>query len=189
MKQYLVALLGVCAVAAVVRGVAFESSVKKYLEMLCAVCVIGAVTVPMVTVVAELGGVGELFSPEDTAQELDYDEIYNQYLVEGNLRASEQLLSEELCKRFERENGSIDVGLSADIGGAGITLTGVVITLKNGAVSVDPQELGDYLRERLGLECEIVYELFPSGRSEREEGIFVEAREGEESSVGKYKKG
>ena len=175
MKQYLVALLGVCTVASVVRGLALEGSVKKYLEMLCAVCVIGAVAVPMVTLMAELGGIGELFSPDEMADELDYDEIYNEYLVEGNLRASEALLEGELCRHFERELGSIGVGLFCETSNEGISLTGVRITLTNGALSVDPQELKDYVLERLGLECEIVYELLNGGRYTGERGLFVEA--------------
>ena len=173
MKQYLIALLGVCTVAAVVRAVSLEGAVKKYLETVCAVCVIGAVTVPMVMLMSELGGIGGLFLPEDTVVELDYDEIYNQYLAEGNLRVSEEILEQELCQRFGRETGEIDVSLSFELSKEGISLTGVLVTLNSGAASVDPQELSDYLFQRLGLECQIVYELLPTGSSERCEGDLV----------------
>lgn len=173
MKGYLVALLGVCALAAVVRAAAPQGSVKKYLEAVCAVCVIGAVTLPMVTLTVELGGVEGLFLPLDTEQELDYDEIYNQYLAEGNLRVSEDMLEQELCERFERESESIEVSLSVELTEGGLSLTGVLVTLKNGAVSVDPQELREYLLGRLGLECEIVYELLTGGTGQKQERLFV----------------
>ena len=47
MREYLFALLAVCAVSSVIRVISPDGAMKKYIEMLCSVCVVCAVISPI----------------------------------------------------------------------------------------------------------------------------------------------
>ena len=159
MKQYLLTLFGVCVVAAIIRAVSFDGVMKKYIEIICALCVISVVISPIALAISSLDSIKNVFDVDVWGESMDYDEIYNEYLVEGNLRASESILSDELCERFDGESGCFEVRLGYEVSDGKISITAATVTLSGEGVATDPQLIEEYIRSRVGVECEIIYDL------------------------------
>ena len=158
MKEYLTSLLYVCIAAAVARAVALEGALKKYVEIICSVCVIAAVVSPAVFALVDEGGFESIFGGGEQWQTESYEEIFKEYLQSGSIGVSEQLLSEELCNYFKADAGDIEVRLTCNSDGNTVDVVGAVAVLRGEAIATDPQRIKDYVAQRLGVECEIIYE-------------------------------
>lgn len=157
MKEYLWTLFGVCATSAIVGAISPEGAMKKYISILCSLCVTVAVISPLISEISSLDDIGELLELDVGYDATDYEEIYNGYLLEQNLSLACETLEAELAERFSVENGELTVALEAvDVDGE-ISVSSATVYIGLGAVTVDPAEIKAYMLERTGCECEIIY--------------------------------
>ncbi len=157
MKEYMIALFGVCCVAAVVKNVSSGNAMKKHIEIVCALCVISALVLPIFDVFSDFKGIDFVFE-DNSYLEDDYVEIYNQYLVEKRVDLAETAISSSVCNSLGVADGAIRIKLYLDDSGAQIISATAVIS--KDAVTADPAEIALHIRQTLGVECEVVYQLF-----------------------------
>ena len=99
MKEYLATLFGVCLLSAIVRAVTPESATKKYIEILCSLCVVAAIVLPIIKQISDYNGVDGLFEAIDY-ESYDYEEIYNSYIIDENIKMAQETLARELENKF-----------------------------------------------------------------------------------------
>lgn len=158
MRTYLSALFGVCLVSAIIKVISPEGATKKYIEMLCSLCVISAVIFPMGRQISEDYGIGDLI-PDIEYESESYDEIYNQYLLDQNIKNACEVLRTELCERLGTDSSEIEVKISTEDIDGEIKVRSVSVILGVGAITADPDEIKEYIYERTECECEIIYEI------------------------------
>ena len=157
MKEYFIALFLVSCVAAIVKAVGNDGATKKYIEMICALCVISAVIIPILGVNADMSDIISFFD-EIVGVEQNYDEIYNKYLLEEGVSAAEDRMSADVCQRLSVGEEAIKLRLV--LAEDGSCVVGAKAYITNAALAADPSEVRGYVREVLGIECEIIYDIF-----------------------------
>lgn len=160
MKSYLLTLFGVCLVSVIVRIISPEGATKKYIEMICSVCVIAAVAMPVVKAITGFDGDNIDIGLGGEYEEQDYGEIYNSNLLNENRLAAEELLKNELTGLLSVSSDSLRVSLRVSQSADGAVIDSATVYIGGGAVASDPQRIKDYIGERLSVECQIIYEIF-----------------------------
>lgn len=159
MRTYLSTLFGVCIISAVIRTISPEGAMKKYIEILCSICVLSAITAPAVSYISKLDSIDELFKFEWEYESADYDEIYNGYLLEANTAEACRVLEEELSALLGTDEGSIRISLAVSYSDGEVSVSSATVTLGAKAVAADPDQIKGYIAERVGCECQIVYDI------------------------------
>ena len=158
MRTYLSALLGVCIVSAIIRVLSPLSVLKKYIEMLSAICIISVVVLPICQGITEDYRFNDAPFTDDKYNSYDYGEIYNNYLSQKNVEMACCTLENELARHVGVSTEEIDVNLTGNEIDGVYVLERITVTLGMGAVSVDPDTVIDFISERTGIECEIIYD-------------------------------
>lgn len=159
MRGYIFTLFGVCIVSAVVRTVSPDGAMKKHIELLCSLCVASAMIIPLVSLLYSAKYDNIFDGIFDGCQTENYEEIYNSYLIEGNVSAVESAMSEELCDRLS-VGGDVEVDVAVERLEEGYRVSGARVILGARAVAADPKIIRQYIYERLSCECEIIYNIF-----------------------------
>ena len=157
MKEYLTVLLAVCSTAAVVKVLSPDNATKKYIEIICALCVICAVCQPIFGAINGVGGIMSHFDYDKDINE-NYDEIYKKYLDEQGIEMAQESISNALCDSVGADDGAIRIRIYIDEENGGVSSATALVGLS--AVDVPPDDIRSFVRERLGVECEIVYKFF-----------------------------
>ncbi len=158
MGEYISALFGVCIVSGVICVMAPEGQSKRYLDIICSLCVICAVGVPLANSIFQIKNIGYFFDGIEYETSTNYDEIYNQYLTNGYLEEAEQLMAEQLTKRYSLPQNSIDIRLDSAVNGDSVEVIGATAIIGAAAVAVPPDEIKTHIKQSLGVECVIIYE-------------------------------
>ena len=159
MKTYLLTLFGVCVVSAVIRVISPEGSTKKYIELLCSVCVIAAVAMPAVKAITGFSDYDFDISLEENNKQ-NYDEIYNGNLLYESRAAAEELMKNELAALLSVSPESLRVRLGVSQGTDGAAIDSVTVYISAGAITADPAIIKKYVGEITTSECQITYEVF-----------------------------
>ncbi len=160
MKSYLLTLFGVCLVSVIVRVISPEGVTKKYIEMICSVCVIAAVAMPVVKAIIGFDGDNIGIGLGNEYEEQNYGEIYNSNLLNENRLAAEEMLKNELVGLLSVSSDSLRVSLRVSQNADGVVIDSATVYIGGGAVAADPQRIKDYIGQRLSVECQIIYEIF-----------------------------
>ncbi len=156
MEAYIRVIFTVCVTAAVIRALAPESSLTKYLQMLCSLCAVAVIALPVYQLLTSTDAVSQLLEGIEVQTE-DYEEIYNDFLVNGELENAERVFSEELCRAVSAERGTLFVRLDASYSEGEMQIVGADVLIYSGALTVPPNEIKAYIAQRLALECRIIY--------------------------------
>lgn len=160
MRSYFLTLFGVTLTAALVNVISPEGVMKKHIELICSICVIAAVAVPVVKGILTVDMENINIVLEEEFETDDYDEIYNQNLLNTNKAAAEEMLKNELAQTLAVNSEGIDVDLVISQSDGSARIESVKVFIAPEAVSADPQKIKKYVAERLSAECEIIYNLF-----------------------------
>lgn len=160
MRSYFLTLFGVALTAALVNVISPEGVMKKHIELICSICVIAAVAVPVIKgiISVDIGNID--IALEEEFETDNYDEIYNQNLLYTNKTAAEQVLKNELARTLDVNADGVGVSLEISQDGENTRIESVKVFIAPEAVSADPQGIKKYVAERLSVECEIIYNLF-----------------------------
>ncbi len=157
MKEYVLGLLCICLTAGIVRLLSEDSGAGKYVELVCSLCVVAAIVIPVVNTLAEAGDASKWLDEDIGTQENNYEEIYKNYLLTANIDAAEDTIRFELAERFSKERESIDVRLDCEHTDNGIEVIGVSVMLGKGALTISPEDIKIYIKERFDCRCQIIY--------------------------------
>lgn len=157
MKEYLSALLGVCVISAVVKAVASDGAMKKYVEMLCTLCVLAVLIMPVSDIISSSYGFDGLLEKTEFEGE-NYEDVYNEYISEKEIDRAEKLLTAELAEYLEIDAEALRVKLEVSYGENGETdVEKAKVYLGMQAVGISPEAVTEYLYGRIGAECQIIY--------------------------------
>ena len=159
MKEYLICIFGISLLSAVARLICAGSSAKRHMEMLTTLCIIATVASPLASFFAQGEGISELFDFDTQRAELNYEEIYGEYLILGNARTSQTILKEEIATLtgLSREGFDVELELSAKENGE-VKITGATVYIYSEGISADPEIVTEHIFKRTGVECEIIYD-------------------------------
>ncbi len=156
MESYIKVIFTVCVTAAIIKMAAPESSLTKYLQMLCSLCAIAVIAVPIYQLASDTDAIMSLVDNFEVETE-NYEEIYKSYLVNGELENAERVLSEELCSALGADKASLYVHLNAEYSAGETELISADVLIYPSGITVSPEQIRSYIKERLSVECRIIY--------------------------------
>ena len=159
MREYWVAFVAVAILNGVVGMIAPEGEIKKYVRLLGSLCLLCAVVQPVLGWISE-GDEWTSYLWEDTKEELetDYDEIYNQSLIQGGEKNAETIVKNRILETFELSNESLDVQLDFAIEKETLRIEEIRLTIRNDAIFLDPRLLTEYVNEEYSCRCTVIYD-------------------------------
>ncbi len=156
MENYIKLIFTVSLCAAVIKVAAPETTLKKYLNTICSLCMIAVIALPIYQAVSDSDAVLDLVENIEIETQ-SYDEIYNTYLVKGELDTAEKTLSADLCSAVGARNGSLSVRLDASYSNGEACIVGADVLIYSDAITVSPEKIKEYIRERISVDCRIIY--------------------------------
>ena len=161
MKEYLIGILGVCLLSAVASVLSTGNATKKHIEILSSLCLVATVASPIATFIGDYDGDFNIFDFETESVMLDYEELYEEYLLEGNARTSEGILEGELSALLGVGTDAFDVELWLCVSEAGMAeVEKVRVRIFSKGIASDPDIIREHILRRTGNECEIIYSLY-----------------------------
>lgn len=160
MKGYVLGIFGICIVSAVARVLSVGNATKKHIEILTSLCLIATVASPLASFIGDAGGVSEIFDFDADVPMLDYGELYEEYLLGGNARTSEELLEGELATLLSVSEDAFDVSLTLGVTDAGVAeVREAHVRIYPEGIAADPDKIREHILMRTGVECEIIYSI------------------------------
>ena len=159
-KNYLWSLTLVCAAAAVVKVAAGDGPMKKYIDMICSICVVCALILPVLRDFSPYNAedIGEMFEYSGQSEGREYyEEIYNSYLLSGNVEIAESDICGGLANTLGVAQTNVSVSLVTECADEEITVSEAVVELSGEACFADPEIIKEYIMSRLEVECRIIY--------------------------------
>ena len=159
MNGYLGALVATTLLGGLIRMLAPEGAVQKYLRLTVSLCLVCALLCPLLETLSEERSfsLGELFAEEERVA-LNYDEIYDYSLQNATRSQAEKIVRETIYQRFSlsEETASVRVGFVTENNKE--ELSEVYVSLRASGVLLDPNEVVLFVREEWDCPCVILYE-------------------------------
>ncbi len=158
MKEYIIGIFGICILSAVARALSVGNATKKHMEILTSLCLIATVASPLASFIGEADGVLGVLDLETDALMLDYEQLYEEYLLDGNAQTSEAILEGELVKLLGVGENAFDVDLTLGVTQTGVAeVRGARVRIYPEGLAADPDVIREHILARTGTECEIIY--------------------------------
>ena len=159
MRDYLYALIGVALFGGIVRMLAPEGALQKYLRFSIALCLACAVLQPLLSDGWERGIFPwEEWSIGEPTEEINYDEIYNESLQNGAKAQAKELIRTKIYQSFSltEEMASVEAEFLSKNGI--LELSEIRVILSGKGVLVDPREIVAFVNSEWGCTCSVIYE-------------------------------
>ena len=159
MGQYWSTFVAVALLSGIVGMVAPEGDVKKYVRLAGALCLLCAITQPLLGWMREGEGLPDDWWAEiEDGEEVDYVEIYNQSLMVGGEKNAEMIIKNGILSHFGISDTSLDVEVDFTMEEETVLLREVRLTVREEAILTDPRDLTDYINARYSCPCTVVYD-------------------------------
>lgn len=157
MRDYFFGVFLVSIASGIVCTIAPIGSVKKYIELVSAACVLCCIVAPIIQGIAGGDYLEYIFDGADT-QEGNYDEIYNSYLESADESQARELLSRGMSEELglARESFYLELVVAKTEVSRAVERVRVYI-IRSDAFIKDPADIRAYVKKTVGCECDIIY--------------------------------
>ncbi len=152
-------LCGVMLLSGIVSMISMEGDLKKYVRLLCGLCLLCALITPLF----EWSTRGD-FQPEELWHEAvegeteDYEKIWQEALLRGSEQEVQRELQGRLSAAMDLEEDSFSVSAQIVSKNNIFVLESVTVTLGHEAIFADPKRIISYVEELGDCRCIVVYE-------------------------------
>ena len=159
MKEYFMTLMSVALLNGILHMISPEGDIKKYVRLLGALCLLCAMTVPLFSALAEgEGSLNFLTEFGQSTEQSNYDEIYQNSLLNGNKTETEKNIKTRMIQELSIEASTFDVSAEIVLKNEKTDLESVTVTLRDSAIFADPRQIIEWINGVYGCSCVIVYE-------------------------------
>lgn len=157
MKAFWMTLVGVSLLSGALF-VLCPKGHKKYLRLLTGLCLLSVMAGPLLSLADDgLSGLAEGLVPEEDALS-NYDEIYNQTLLQADAAYLEELIEKQIEKSFSMDRESFFVTVSLVIEENKAVMKKTTVVLHGSAVAADPYPIIEKVEQMTEAPCVIVYD-------------------------------
>lgn len=159
MKEYFMTLMSVALLNGILHMISPEGDIKKYVRLLGALCLLCAMTVPLFSALAEgEGSLNFLTEFGQGTEQSNYDEIYQNSLLNGNKTETEKNIKTRMIQELSMEASTFDVSAEIVLKNEKTDLESVTVTLRDSAIFADPRQIIEWINGVYECSCVIVYE-------------------------------
>ena len=159
MKEYLGALIATTLLGGIIRMLAPEGNLQKYLRLTVSLCLVAALLGPLLGALSEERefSLGELLS-EDEKPQVNYDEIYYHSLENATKSQAEQIIKEKIYRNFSLSEETARITAKFVTENDKTELSEIYVSLQGTGVLSEPREVIDFVRAEWDCPCVILYE-------------------------------
>ena len=160
MKEYFAVVITVIFIGGTLISLSPEGSGQRYLRLLVSLAVTGCIIMPLFSFLdgweMDADGISEMLSwGEENTQ--NYEEIYNNAIVDAGTREAENKLKSEILQALGGDGEDIDLKIVAGHKSGEIYIERTEIIIYPSGLALDPHFMENYISERLGCECVVIY--------------------------------
>lgn len=160
MKEYFAVAVTVIFIGGTVVSLAPEGTGQRYLRLLASLAITGCIVMPLFSFFngwqLDESGISDLLSVGDQNKQ-NYEEIYNNAIIEAGVKNAETKLKSEIIQELNGDIEDIELRIIADQKSGEIYIERAEIIIRPTGVALDPHFMKNYVSERLGCECVIIY--------------------------------
>ncbi|MBQ2999183.1 MAG: stage III sporulation protein AF [Clostridia bacterium] len=159
MKEYLGALVATTLLGGIVRMLAPEGNLQKYLRLTVSLCLVAALLGPLLGALGKEREVslGEIFSEDENLQ-INYDEIYHHSLENATKKQAEQIIKTKIFQKFSLSEETARITANFVTENDKIEISEIYVSLQGNGVLTEPREIVSFVRTEWGCPCVILYE-------------------------------
>jgi|GEM_PF-4342852 len=159
MKEYLVALIATTLLGGIVRMLAPEGNLQKYLRLTVSLCLVAALLGPLFAALSEERELSlqELLSEEEK-QEVNYDEIYDRSLKNASKGQAEEIIRQKICQKFSLSEETAKITANFVTENDKIKLSEIYVSLRGVGSLQEPREIVSFVRSEWDCPCVVLYE-------------------------------
>ena len=161
MREYLLGVVVIALLCSVVMSVTPKNGSESAMRLVCGLCAVGVIAVPLVAVFdgeGLLDGVKDIFETEEAVPEY-YDEIYNKNFDKAYVNNAEILLKNEIIQELSANDDGFDVNIVVGVKSDEKYIERVELIIYASGMSIDPHSVEKYINERLECPCIVVYDI------------------------------
>ena len=161
MKEFLITLMAVAILNGVVGMLTPDGNLGKYVRFAGMLCLLCALASPVVTVIGAFGDGGEfldgILGDKAEREEENYDEIYNNTLMNGSASYAQEIMENALLQHFNLPQDSLSVSVELVMENEAYQIERVVVSLGEQAIFADPRDIISFVNDRWNCTCTVVY--------------------------------
>lgn len=160
MREYFLGLIAFAFFGAVILSLAPSGTPRRYLRLLCGLCSIGCIALPIFDIASGEGVSAESFAAIfDADREIDGAnvEIYNLAINSASVDNAELALKERISAELDSDYDAIDVEISLAESTAGAYIERIWIYIYPSGIALDPARIESTVGEVFDAPCEFVY--------------------------------
>ena len=161
MKEYFISVIAISLIGGMIVSLLPDGNSVKNVKLLCSLCVVACMVFPLASFFSgtvEKDGIVDMFEIGDGEADI-YDEIYNDSLNQYELINAEKSLKQEIIQRFSASYDAFDLKIITDKNNDVIYIATVDVHIYNSGLSISPRAIEKYVYDRLGCECNFIYEI------------------------------
>lgn len=160
MKEYFIVVITVTFLGGTLVSLAPSGAGQRYLRLIAALAVVGCIILPLFSFFNDwemnIEDMSDMFSYGEESNQ-NYDEIYNNSIVEAGAKNLSNTLKNEIVQALEADYDDIDLTVVVNNNSDEIYIERVEVIIYPSGLSLDPHFMENYVSERLDCECEIIY--------------------------------
>lgn len=162
MKEYLGTLVATTLLGGIVRMLAPEGNLQKYLRLTISLCLVAAILGPLFGAISEEKefSLSEMLSEgaESEMEKENYDEIYYQSLQNTAKSQVQKIIKEKIYQKFSLSEETATVTAEFVTKNENQELSEITVSLHGAGVLLEPRELISFVREEWNCPCVVLYE-------------------------------
>lgn len=159
MKEYFLGVAVLSMLCSATVALAPAGASQKYIRLLSGLALALCVAAPIFSLIAD-GGLDaalEDMLEAEASDVQDYAEIYNNAILKAGSAGAEKTLKSEILQALNGNDGDIDLNIVAHLEGEEIYIDLTEIIIYPSGLPLDPHFMQNYVSERLGCRCEVIY--------------------------------
>ncbi len=159
MKEYLVALIATTLLGGIVRMLAPEGNLQKYLRLTVSLCLVAALLGPLFAALSEKRELSlqELLAEGENPQ-VNYDEIYYHSLESASKSQAEKIIQAKIYQKFSLSEETAKITASFVTENDKVEISEIYVSLRGVGSLTEPREVVSFVRSEWDCPCVILYE-------------------------------
>ena len=160
MKEYFLAILAVAVIGGIIISLSPDGNSAKYIKLLCGLCTVGCIIIPIVSYAAEGDYSYEQWKGVFVQEQYvgEYDEIYNNAFENVENTNADILLKNKIIQALRVEKDDFDIHICLDNKSDGKSIEKVEVKIYSSGIDIDPRSLENYVYSLLKCQCVIYYD-------------------------------
>lgn len=159
MKEYLATLVATTLLGGIVRMLAPEGKLQKYLRLTVSLCLVAALLGPLLGALGKERALslGEILS-EDENPQMNYDEIYYHSLENATKIQAEQIIRTKIYQKFSLSEETARITANFVTENDKLEISEICVSLRGTGILSEPREVVEFVRNEWDCPCVILYE-------------------------------